>query len=374
MNTDLERLCCLASNPSPSLETVALLRSLSGTVQDWEPLLDLVKHHRIGALLYWHHQQGNVVLPKANELQLASWFIRNKKVATLRDEWLTKLTNAFDDEGIKHAYLKGSTLCHTAYPSSFIRSMDDVDILIDQTRNDDAFEILTSLGVAAHKPVTPKEIACHQWPVAPVWYEGIKIDLEIHTRVLSRRIGGYGVLSQFLDTLVPFKVGDQTRYCLSHEDFLITQLYRFRHLTEIFRLIDVADIVGYLDRYAHEMDWHYIYSSHPWIRNSLAALHAVTPFSDDVIQSAGIPVTSVKPFDLSKAPYAGLPVNRYLLAKGMAPDIPFLTRLKNTASPSEWWMRLAYGMGYSSADKTRVYLGIHPNNVVSQVYNFFRYK
>ena len=374
MNTDLEQLCCLATNPYLSAELALELQRLSDVVTDWGPLVVLVKHHRIGALLYWHHQQGNVVLPKAYELQLATWFIRNKKVAVLRDQWLGTLTTAFNEAGIKHAYLKGSTLCHTAYPSPYIRSMDDVDILIDQTRNDDAFEILTSLGVAARKPATPKEMACHQWPVAPVWHEGIKIDLEIHTRVLSRRIGGYGVLSQFLDTLVPFNVGDQARYCLSHEDFLITQLYRFRHLTEIFRLIDVADIVGYLERYAHEMDWNYIYSGHPWIRNSLAALHAVTPLSDDVIQSAGILVTDLKPFDLSKAPYAGLPVNRYLLGKGLAPDIPFLTRLKNTTLPSEWWMRLAYGMGYSSTDKTQVYLGIHPNNVVTQVYNFFRYK
>ena len=252
--------------------------------------------------------------------------------------------------------------------------MDDVDILIDQSRNNDAFNILTSLGVAARKPVTPKEIACHQWPVAPVWYAGIKIDLEIHTRVLSRRIGGYGVMSQFQNTLLAFKVGAQTRYCLSHEDFLITQLYRFRHLTEIFRLIDITDIAGYLERFAREIDWDFIYAEHPWIRHSLTAIHAVTPLSDAVVETAGVPTKNKLPFDLSTAPYTGLPVNRYLLSKGIAPNTPFLARLKNTLFPSVWWMRLAYGMGNSAGDTAQSYLGKHPRNVASQIFNFFRFK
>lgn len=374
MNTVLEDLCCLASNPYPSADVLEELKSLSGLVDDWEPLLGLVKHHRIGALLYWHHQQGHLELPKQTELQLASWFIRNKKVATLRDEWLGMLSDAFCEAGIEHAYLKGSALCHTAYPSSYIRSMDDVDILIDQERNDDAYDILKSLGVDVRKPVTARELACHQWPVAPVWYEGIKIDLEIHTRVLSRRIGGYGVMAQFTDTLVPFKVGEQTRHCLSHEEFLITQLYRFRHLTEIFRLIDIADIAGYLERYAGEMDWDYIYSQHAWIKHSLAAIHAVTPLSDGVVEHAEIPTNAVDRFRLEDDPYAGLPVNRYLLAQGTAPKLPYLQRLMNTFLPSNWWMALAYGMSPAFSGKAQTYLGIHPQNVVAQVYNFFRYK
>ena len=375
MNTPLENLCSVAANPYPSDAVKERLARLVHTVDDWSPLLELVMVNRIGALLYWHHQQGHLTLPKASEVQLASWYIRNKKVATLRDEWLTKLSEKFNAAGIQHAYLKGTALCHIAYPSSYIRSMDDIDILIDQSRNDEVHQILMSLGVTAKKPETAKELACHQWPIATVWYEGVKFDLEIHTRVLSRRIGGYGVMKQFSDKLVDFKVGQQTRYALSHEEFLITQLHRFKHLTEIFRLIDISDIAGYLEQYAMSMDWDYVYLHHSWIRQSLMAIDCVTPLSHQVKKAASIDNTlQHRRFDLANDPYGGLPVNRYLLAKGLAPAVPLPKRILNTVAPSVWWITLVYGASGGLIDRVVSYLWRHPISVATQLYNAARYK
>ena len=375
MNKPLEQLSSLASNPYPSNVTKADLNSLCSSISDWFPLEQLVKDNRIAALLYWHNQQGNISLPKPNELQLASWYIRNRKVAAVRDAWLTILTTKFNEASIDHAYLKGTALCHLIYPTPSIRSMDDIDILIDQERNDEVYDILKELGVSVTKPTTAKELGCHQWAIATVYHEGVKFDLEIHTRVLSRRIGGYGFMSDFRASLVPFKVGEQTRYALSHEDFLITQLHRFKHLTEIFRLIDITDIAAYLECFADQMDWKRIYKQHSWIQNCLMAIDCVTPLSEKVKATAMIPNSYAnRSFDLNSDPYAGLPVNRYLLARGLQKDLPIVKRVVNTVAPSLWWMTLVYGTSTSILSKLRGYLIQHPISVAKQLYNAAMYK
>lgn len=375
MNTDLEQLCCTASNPYPNDSIKAKLTSLCSSITDWSALEQLVKDNRIAALLYWHKQQGHISLARSNELQLASWFIRNRKVATARDAWLNILTEKLNEAGIDHAYLKGSALCHLIYPSPYIRSMDDIDILIDQDRNNDVHQILLSLGVSVTKPTTNKELGCHQWPIATVYHGGVKFDIEIHTRVLSRRIGGYGFMSDFRGSLVPFNVGDQTRYALSHEDFIVTQLHRFKHLTEIFRLIDITDIAAYLERYADQMDWAHIYKQHGWIQNCLMAIDCVTPLSAEAKAEARIPNNySNRAFDLNNDPYAGLPVNRYLLARGLEKDLPLAKRITNTLAPSLWWMTLVYGTSTNLTSRLKGYFIQHPISVAKQLFNAVMYK
>jgi hypothetical protein len=375
MNSPLEQLCCTASNPYPDDATEAKLFSLCGSITDWSALEQLVKDNRIAALLYWHNQQGHICLPKDNELQLASWFIRNRKVANVRDAWLTILTDKLNEAGIDHAYLKGTALCHLIYPSPYIRSMDDIDILIDDAHNDQVYQTLLSLGVSVKMPTTNKELGCHQWPIATVFHEGVKFDIEIHTRVLSRRIGGYGFMSDFKESLVPFAVGEQTRYALSHEDFLITQLHRFKHLTEIFRLIDITDIAAYLERYADQMNWDLIYIKHSWIQNCLMAIDCVTPLSDKVKVVVKIPNDFAnRTFDLNNDPYAGLPVNRYLLARGLQKDLPLAKRVINTLAPSQWWMTLVYGTSTSLTSRLKGYFIQHPISVAKQLFNAAIYK
>jgi len=375
MNTPLEQLCCIASNPYPNDATKVQLANLSDAITDWSPLEQLVKENRIAALLYWHSQQGHIALPKPAELQLATWYIRNRKVATARDHWLSILTDKLNEAGIEHAYLKGTALCHLIYPTPYIRSMDDIDILIDQERNNDVYQLLVELGVSVKMPTTNKELGCHQWPIATVYHDGIKFDLEIHIRVLSRRIGGYGFMSDFRDSLIPFSVDDQTRYALSHEDFLITQLHRFKHLTEIFRLIDITDIAAYLERYADQMDWDRIYKQHSWIQNCLMAIDCVTPLSAQVKVVARIPNDYAnRTFDLNNDPYAGLPVNRYLLARGLQKDLPLAKRVINTIAPSLWWMTLVYGTSTSLVSKLKGYFVQHPISVAKQLINAAMYK
>lgn len=374
-NTPLEQLCCIASNPHPNEITKAKLTSLCIAITDWSALERLVKDNRIAALLFWHNQQGHINLPKPSELQLASWFIRNRKVTTVRDAWLNILTDKFNEAGIDHVYLKGTALCHLIYPSPYIRSMDDIDILIDQERNEEVYQILLLLGVSVKMPTTNKELGCHQWPIATVYHEGVKFDIEIHTRVLSRRIGGFGFMSDFKDSLVPFNVGEQTRHALSHEDFLITQIHRFKHLTEIFRLIDIADIAAYLECYADQMDWDRIYKQHGWIQNCLMAIDCVTPLSTKVKAVAKIPNEYAnRAFDLNNAPYAGLPLNRYLLTRGLQKDLPLAKRVINTIAPSLWWMTLVYGTSTSLTSILKGYFMQHPISVAKQLFNAVMYK
>ena len=375
MNSPLEMLCCLASNPYPDQAARKHLKDVSDQVTDWSGLIELVNVNRIGALLYWHHKQGNIQLPKKYEFELLSGFLRNKKVATIRDRWLALLSQRFTEVRIEHVFLKGTALCHIAYPSPYLRSMDDIDILVDQDRSDDVQKILVELEVNSRQPETEWERSCHQWPIANFRFEGLKFDLEIHTRVLSRRIGGYGVMSDYLPTLQSFEVDGQTRHALSHEDFMITQLYRFKHLTEIFRLIDIADIAGYLERYAEQINWQSVYKRHAWIQGCLAAIDCVTPLSQKVRAVTGMSTHLARySFDLHKHPYGGLPVNRYLKARGLQTKISLPRRILNTIAPSRWWMSLVYGCDGRLISWIRAYLVLHPVNVISQLLNAFRYK
>jgi len=374
MNTPLEQLCCLATNPYPSERINAELLQLSDSINDWSALTNLVNTHRIGALLYWHHQQGNIKLPKQAEIALLSGYLRNKKIALLRDKWLSILTDKLNTAGITHAYLKGASLCHLSHPTPFTRSMDDIDILIDQSRNKDVYDILKSLNVSVTMPTSTRELGRHQWDVATVHFEGVKFDIEIHTRVLSRRIGGYGLMSGFQDTLISFEVDGQKRHALSHEDFIITQMYRFKHLTEIFRLIDITDIFAYLERFADNIDWQNVYTEHSWLRNAFAAIDAVTPLSGSVREAIMLPSNVKLAFDLNRSPYNGLPVNRYLRAKGLLKSTPFIVRLLNTIAPSAWWMTLVYGTSEKLSSRLICYFVKHPFSVIKQTANAFIFK
>ena len=213
-------------------------------------------------------------------------------------------------------------------------------------------------------------------PTATLQTEGLFIQVEIHHQLLSdyfdsaisylrsmalpilgsvssRRLSQNGRIrsasaSTGLNGLkllpLPFTLGDLTAYTLSLEDML---RHLGQHLTshvnvwDFARLIWVADIVSWAERFAPQIDWERIERQQRGIIDTLSLLHFMTPLSEDLLDRAGIEIGRV-PRQIG-VEYQGWPqADRAVWrVKGN------WRILHDTLCPSEWWLRLRYKLGSS---------------------------
>ena len=118
-----------------------------------------------------------------------------------------------------------------------------------------------------------------------------------------------------------------------------------QHLTshvnvwDFARLIWVADLVSWAERFALQIDWERIRRQQRDIINTLSLLHIMTPLSEELLDRAGIE-TGRAPLQIGDE-YQGWPrADRAdWRAKGS------WRILHDTLCPSEWWLRLRYKLG-----------------------------
>jgi hypothetical protein len=105
---------------------------------------------------------------------------------------------------------------------------------------------------------------------------------------------------------------------------------------EPIRLIWLADIVGFTERFAADIDWDRLAGQYPYVLKALSLFHFVTPLSEKLRRMA--PLKIGRPPQGVGQEFAGFP--RFSLAaqhgKGSRQT------LYDTFYPPEWWLRLHY--------------------------------
>jgi hypothetical protein len=104
------------------------------------------------------------------------------------------------------------------------------------------------------------------------------------------------------------------------------------------RLIWVADIVGFAERFAAEIDWDQIAARYPLVLSCLTQFHYLIPLSDALRQAAALDVDH-RPQGVG-LDFEGWP--RYSLARQRQKG--FRQVIADSFWPSEWWLRLHYGI------------------------------
>lgn len=163
---------------------------------------------------------------------------------------LSKVKKAFDESGIKYMLMKG-VLLKPLYPKSYMRTMSDLDILIDENQYSVIESIMESL--CYHRGIESD----HELP----WKKN-NVYIELHKRLISTHNKDfYSYFGEGWDFASPL-VEQPNRYEMSKEDVFI---YLFTHLVKHYRsggigIKHMTDLWVYLRAYPN-INMNYIKAS-----------------------------------------------------------------------------------------------------------------
>lgn len=119
----------------------------AGQVFDWTRFEQLVKRHRVGALVHANLPQlPSFDMPASLSDRLSQHERANSLHYMLALSTASKITAALNDAGIDCAILKGCGVAALYYSRPGLRAMIDLDLLVDNRNYSDAEAILANIG------------------------------------------------------------------------------------------------------------------------------------------------------------------------------------------------------------------------------------
>jgi len=259
--------------------------------------------------------------------------------------------------------------------------MSDLDLLVSTSDALSAQAVLAGLGFRAAPPASGLFLHRHL-TIATAVVKGLPVQVEIHHRLLSDYFDNLIALvgnrwsvgvktgdrhpsaaEALMDRAQPFALGDITAFALGHEDMLAHLCQHLRSHVNVWdfpRLIWVADVVSYAERFAAEIDWVDVGHDAPGIIRLLSLLHHITPLSEECLSRAGIEPGKVPPG--LGVDFQGWPRVR----RGEWRQRGVRWMLHETLFPSEWWLRLRYNLGSTRTILLARWVR-HPLHILAQV-------
>jgi hypothetical protein len=217
--------------------------------------------------------------------------------------------------------------------------MRDIDLLVKAAQMVQAQQVLADLGFDA--PLPDDNLRDKHLTPAIRPTDGLTVTVELHHNLFEP----FQRVSMTFDDLtsapLAFQLGDTSAQTLGGEDMLwhLCQHVAYHaSIWEPIRLIWVADIVGFAEKFVDETDWARVARHYPLVLNMLSLFHFVTPLSARLRQRAAIKIG--RPPQGVGQEFEGWP--RIPLARQR--DKGFRRILYDTFVPSEWWLRLHYGL------------------------------
>lgn len=308
---------------------------------DWEQVPARAEEHGLAPLLYFHLARAGVEIPRQARRELVGLSLRHRHANKIRIRILGEILTLWQAAGVESRVLKGAALAHILYPEPGLRPMSDLDLLVDAADARRAHKLLGTLGfrtLPGKDEPLPKD---HLRAVCIV--DGLSVTVEVHPRLHFP----HATVQMTIDRLPPYPFTPAAdappAHTLRPQEML---LHLCHHLVEhvnvatCHRLLWMADVVGVAERFAAEIDWEQMRSAHPLVLNVLAMLHFTVPLSPLLRERAGIgkaPLPQGIGQDFVGWPHASIAALR-AAGKGYG------RILRDTFFPSEWWLRLHYGM------------------------------
>jgi len=332
--------CC--SNPTVARSDSATLSRRAALVGDWDALVSQAEAHGVGPLVYAHLRAAGVPVPDDAMRQIRGIYLQHRYRNQLHEKVLCDVVTRFATLGLDLLVVKGAALSHLIYPEPGLRPMSDIDILVKASDSDRVEAAVRELGFRTFSPKGP--VVKKSLPTALLFLDGVRIGLEIHYDLFEP---GYAASFRLEDMrgmplrFAPGKLGlaaqtlgyEQTLWHLAHHLMFHTTVF------DSFRLIWAADIVGFAERFAVDIDWELIRTRYPIVIEILSLLHFAIPLSEPLLERGAIP--------LGRAPgqvledFEGWP--RAAMADQWEKGL--LGIAEDTLSPPEWWLRLHHGLG-----------------------------
>ena len=324
------RIACTEEDYERLRGAVALLR-------DWERFSLAVEAHGLTPLVSHHFAQAKITPPIAARQELVGLGIYHREANRVRLRALSEILESFERASIRVMVLKGAALAHILYPSAALRPFSDIDLLVDRAAAKRAQSALSSLGFhepeALHSRGTPR--GHHHLPVVTKTYDHHPVQIEIHLDALSRDSGVSLSMGHLGGPPQPFTIDGRSAWTLGHVDMLHHLARHAAECAPLFRLMWVADIVGYAVRYHDVIDWSEVRRRCPFVINALSLLHLVTPLPPRLLDH----VAPAKDEHLRGVGISSKPLSE-VIKRGR----PLRSILHDLFDPSDWWLRLHYGL------------------------------
>jgi hypothetical protein len=308
----------------------------------WEHLPAAVERHGLAPLCYVHWRAAGAVIPFETRLVLQGLYLRHYAANRVRLRVLREILAACNAAGMRALVLKGAALGQLVYPAPGLRPMRDLDLLVDRSDARQTQRLLAKLGFCAAPPAGVGLPDKHLAAAMQCTEQGVWISVEIHHNLFNADFPASMGLAELTAPPLPFELAGLTAYTLGYEDML---WHLCQHLTyhtsifETFRLIWAADIVSFAEQFAGEIDWDRIGQQYPLVLQTLSWLHVLTPLPESLRQQAGLKRGRI--LRGIGVDFTGWP--RSPLAQQRQKGWPAI--IQDTFFPSEWWLRLRYGLG-----------------------------
>ncbi|TAN60374.1 hypothetical protein EPN16_05420 [bacterium] len=235
---------------------------LNGDI-DWLRLKDLLGYHEIAALFYAVLKDGIHFLPQefAGLLSKTFYWTLRDNLQKLKQFQLVK--QAFENEGIGLAALKGLGLIAQFYEHLPVRPMADMDILLKEEDYEKGAGVLKRIGYKKEllglKESYWRNEQCH---VTFVKQEEGKTGniLEAHWSLDFKR-NGRPILSESWQRLKDMDAGFGRMTVLSAEDTLFSLALHQRRFGKEFCLKYILDIAFLFKKHSADFDWDYFLSA-----------------------------------------------------------------------------------------------------------------
>lgn len=348
------------------------LRTLCLSFTDWNNLLEEAELHGMSPLLRKHCLESGSNVPKQVLMSLELLCKQHKKNAAIRTEVLGDLLRHFRQHGLKPVLIKGAALCHLIYQEPGLRPMRDMDLLFAENEIAEAQKMLLDCGFIVSKaPLAPDHY--HQ-PSLHKMIEGMVVCLELHSGLYPDCPPGYPpvIFNQLYERGRTMSIDGEQARTFSHEDMLC---HIYQHglrapLTyESYKLINIADIVGYAEKYMDEIDWQEIQKRYPGLYRSLPLMEQVTPWDREKVSEL-FQLKKYRELQTEPQPFIGWPRRRI---KELEHKVLLKKILKDTFLPPRWWLGVYYGTGLSWLRYVGALVIQHPKNVLwwVHVYSHF---
>jgi hypothetical protein len=161
--------------------------------EQWQTLFTLAKSHRIGPLLHHKLRERKLYSPEEIAVELDKLYQQSALRSLTSQAELLKLHRLLENAGIHFIALKGSYLATKVYPSSAIRPMRDIDLLLPEKELRTAYQLLLEAGYThppryQGDPEAMFKIGKHLPPLL----SPAKIVIELHDKVLHPEDWGNG--------------------------------------------------------------------------------------------------------------------------------------------------------------------------------------
>lgn len=248
-------LSCLATNRTAQ----QILSEVTNPQLSWEKLFDVACQLGVGPLLYARLGELGVRgkipvdIAQRSKEECFSSQARNMKVYSELRTVLAALTK----EGLSVVVLKGAALAELVYRHIGLRTMADVDVLVERKDLDKAGTILERLGFVPNESYRDKQwYREHHHHMVPYVSSDGSMTIEVHWHIIERT----ALLDMPVDYLwahvQPVRIASVPCLTLSAEHMLLHVAIHIsgsnRFLGQLRGLYDVAEL---LRRFGHEMKW-----------------------------------------------------------------------------------------------------------------------